>query len=155
MNYRVPDAYPYFDVRYDPKKWLDDLIDGHMRKVFEARFAAERFMTYSQLKAFDHHMLKHFEINRMKRELESEFYKERELFHQCLGRYQMFIETEGSRMAEGMRMDAGERHDEIMGMMRDKDLLYKRFAYDIARWKKMEDTDEIEEVFKNIIIERI
>jgi len=82
-------------------------------------------------------------MKNMKRALEEEYYKEREVFEQDFGNARRPIENEGSAIAEGMRIERNTQEEEIFKMVKNKNLIYRRIAYELAKEKKKREQPNI------------
>lgn len=151
----MPKAFPLFDIRYDPKKWFESFAVRHLKRLFGARLNAERSMSYSQLRTFDQQILRHLEMKNMKRAMEEEFYKEREAFEQEFGDARRPIETEGSTIAEKMRLDDYKKEEELMKLVKNKNLIYRRLAYEMAQIKRKEDQPEYRQVLLFTTVDQV
>ncbi len=135
----LPDAFPHHDMRYPPQQWFEDAMMRCLGGIFSARFSVERSMTYNQLRAFDRQALRLLEREHIREILLRELHREEATLVRDVSLSRKEEETKGSREVEGTYMDTDRKQQEIINMVKNKDVLLRRMAYEAAQWKKAEE----------------
>ncbi len=136
----MPDIFPHLDIRADPKSWLQEVLSERLGRIFTLRFRLESTLNHAQLQAFDHQILHQLSRTTMKRELEKDLFAERDRLRWAADVMHKEAETQGSRSAQKVKQSQTGDHEELMKMIKNRDLLIKTFAYQTALWKRQMDT---------------
>lgn len=140
----MPEAFDGLDIRADPKKWLEMAVNMELERIFLWRFQAERFINGKQLRAFDNQVLKNLDRKKFKEALESHLKGEIVLSSQRTEIKKAREDTPGSEWGERMKSSDDKSLEKTMNLIKNKDLLARKFAFDVMCWKKRnEDPDEL------------
>jgi len=147
LNPKVPKYFPCYDIRRKPEDWFEEAISTYLSNIFAPRFTAEQTMSLSQLKAFDYQILKHLDKNNVKEGLMGILRQEYEQFTHMKGGSIRDTEYKGANFGDRTMPDFVQQHSELSRLIKNKDALLKRFAYEMALWKKEHEIPEYRRVF--------